>query len=166
MPQRLHFRLFLALLFIAVSALSTGANAQFGQKSSAAAGSVVTTPYVRAELLAHAPQGVAPGQPLWLGLQITHQPEWHTYWKNPGDSGLPTELVWTLPAGLDAGEIAWPLPRKIPIGTLANYGYEGTVLLPVPVTVASTFAPGPLAKDATIKLRASWLVCRKQCIPE
>jgi DsbC/DsbD-like thiol-disulfide interchange protein/cytochrome c biogenesis protein CcdA len=166
MPQRLHFRLFLALLFIAVSALSTGANAQFGQKSSAAAGSVVTTPYVRAELLAHAPQGVAPGQPLWLGLQITHQPEWHTYWKNPGDSGLPTELVWTLPAGLDAGEIAWPLPRKIPIGTLANYGYEGTVLLPVPVTVASTFAPGPLAKDATIKLRASWLVCRKECIPE
>ena len=166
MPQRLLPRLFLALLFIAVSALSTGANAQFGQKSSAAAGSVVTTPYVRAELLAHAPQGVAPGQPLWLGLQITHQPEWHTYWKNPGDSGLPTELVWTLPAGLDAGEIAWPLPRKIPIGTLANYGYEGTVLLPVPVTVASTFAPGPLTKDATIELRASWLVCRKECIPE
>lgn len=127
---------------------------------------MVTTPYVRAELLAHAPQGVAPGQPLWLGLQITHQPEWHTYWKNPGDSGLPTDLAWTLPAGLDAGEIAWPLPKKIPIGTLANYGYEGTVLLPVPVTVAGTFAPGPLAKDATIKLRASWLVCRKECIPE
>lgn len=166
MPQRLHFRLFFALLFIAASALFTGANAQFSQKSSAAAGSVVTTPYVRAELLAHAPQGVAPGQPLWLGLSITHQPEWHTYWKNPGDSGLPTELTWTLPAGLDAGEIAWPLPRKIPIGTLANYGYEGTVLLPVPVTVASTFAPGPLTKDATIELRASWLVCRKECIPE
>jgi thiol:disulfide interchange protein DsbD len=127
---------------------------------------VVTTPYVRAELLAHAPQGVAPGQPLWLGLQITHQPEWHTYWKNPGDSGLPTDLAWTLPAGLDAGEIVWPLPRKIPIGTLANYGYEGTVLLPVPVTVASSFAPGPLAKNATIELRASWLVCRKECIPE
>ena len=127
---------------------------------------MVTTPYVRAELIAHAPQGVAPGQPLWLGLHITHQPEWHTYWKNPGDSGLPTTLDWQLPAGLDAGEIAWPLPRKIPIGTLANYGYEGTVLLPVPVTVASTFAPGPLARDATIQLRASWLVCRKECIPE
>ena len=127
---------------------------------------MVTTPYVRAELVAHAPQGVAPGQPLWLGLQITHQPEWHTYWKNPGDSGLPTELTWTLPAGLDAGEINWPLPHKIPIGNLANYGYEGTVLLPVPVAVASTFAPGPLARDATIKLHASWLVCRKECIPE
>ncbi|MBU4422218.1 MAG: thioredoxin family protein [Gammaproteobacteria bacterium] len=158
--------LFFALLFIALSASWTSASAQFGPRSGSPDSSVVTTPYVRAELLAHAPQGVAPGQPLWLGLQITHQPEWHTYWKNPGDSGLPTHLAWTLPAGLDAGEIAWPLPRKIPIGTLANYGYEGTVLLPVPVTVANSFAPGPLAKNVTIQLRASWLVCRKECIPE
>ena len=55
-------------------------------------GPVVTTPHVRAELIAHAPEGVAPGAPVWVGLQITHQPEWHTYWKNAGDSGLPTEL--------------------------------------------------------------------------
>ena len=166
MPQRLLHRLAVTLLLIAASALSTSASAQFSPKSGGTGGSVITTPYVRAELIAHAPQGVAPGQPLWLGLSITHQPEWHTYWKNPGDSGLPTELTWTLPAGLDAGEINWPLPRKIPIGNLANYGYEGTVLLPVPVTVASTFAPGPLARDATIKLHATWLVCRKECIPE
>ncbi|MDP3227074.1 MAG: protein-disulfide reductase DsbD family protein, partial [Acidovorax sp.] len=156
MPYRLLHRLAVTLLLIAASAYWTSASAQFSSKTSGQGTSVVTTPYVRAELLAHAPQGVAPGQPLWLGLQITHQPEWHTYWKNPGDSGLPTELAWTLPAGLDAGEIARPLPKKIPIGTLANYGYEGTVLLPIPVTVASSFAPGPLAQDATIKLRASW----------
>ncbi|UCU98775.1 protein-disulfide reductase DsbD family protein [Acidovorax radicis] len=166
MPHRLLHRLAVTLLLIAVSALWTSARAQFSPKSGATDSSVVTTPYVRAELVAHAPQGVAPGQPLWLGLSITHQPEWHTYWKNPGDSGLPTELTWALPPGLDAGDIAWPLPRKIPIGNLANYGYEGTVLLPVPITVASTFAPGPLAREATIKLHASWLVCRKECIPE
>ena len=157
---------FIALFLIAACALPTSARAQFSSKSSAGISSVVTTPYVRAELIAHAPQGIAPGQPFMLGLQITHQPDWHTYWKNPGDSGLATELTWQLPAGLDAGEIAWPLPRKIPIGNLANYGYEGKVLLPVPVTVASTFAPGPLARDTTIKLRASWLVCRMECIPE
>ncbi|MBY0409785.1 MAG: thioredoxin family protein [Burkholderiaceae bacterium] len=166
--HRFAFTLFL----IATSALPISASAQFGLKNStsgtanSSGSSVVTTPYVRAELIAHAPQGVAPGQPLTLGLQITHQPEWHTYWKNPGDSGLPTELTWALPPGLDAGDIHWPLPRKIPIGTLANYGYEGTVLLPVPVTVASTFAPGPLAQNITIELKASWLVCRKECIPE
>ena len=58
--------------------------------------SVVTTERVRAELLAHAPEGVEPGKPVWVGLQLAHQPEWHTYWKNSGDSGLPTQLAWTL----------------------------------------------------------------------
>ena len=127
---------------------------------------MVVTERVRAELVAHAPQGVAPGQPLWVGLQLAHQPEWHTYWKNSGDSGLPTQLEWTLPRGLVAGDIAWPLPKKIPIGTLANYGYEGTVLLPVPVTVTPEFKPGLLSGDLEIKLKASWLVCKKECIPE
>ena len=130
---------------------------------------VVTTPHVRAELMAHAPDGVAPGAPVWVGLQLAHQPEWHTYWKNAGDSGLPTTLSWTLPPGVEAGDIAWPLPRKIPIGTLANYGYEGTVLLPVPLTITPDFKM-PLLASATsemeIKLHASWLVCRKECIPE
>ncbi|WP_436220122.1 protein-disulfide reductase DsbD family protein [Acidovorax sp. LjRoot118] len=155
-----------AIFLIAVMLAGAGSWAQLQAKGGAATSAVVTTPHVRAELIAHAPQGVEPGQPLWLGLQITHQPEWHTYWKNPGDSGLPIEMAWTLPAGLDAGEIAWPLPKKIPIGTLANYGYEGTVLLPVPVTVASTFAPKALSNDATVRLHATWLVCRKECIPE
>ena len=130
--------------------------------SAAKLSSVVTTSEVRAELMAHAPQGVAAGQPLWLGLQITHQPEWHTYWKNPGDSGLPTVLEWTLPAGVTAGEIAWPTPKKIPIGNLANYGYEGTVLLPVPLTVA----PGFKDEQLSVRLKASWLVCRRECIPQ
>lgn len=130
--------------------------------SAAKLSSVVTTSEVRAELLAHAPQGVAAGQPLWLGLQITHQPEWHTYWKNPGESGLPTVLEWTLPAGVTAGEIAWPTPKKIPIGNLANYGYEGTVLLPVPLTVA----PGFKDEQLSVRLKASWLVCRRECIPQ
>ena len=121
---------------------------------------------MRAELVAHAPDGVAPGRPLQLGLLIAHQKDWHTYWKNPGDSGLPTELAWQLPAGMEAGEIAWPLPRKIPIGTLANYGYEGQVLLPVPVTVSRLFSPAAPAHEAHFALQASWLVCRQECIPE
>ncbi|WP_416208563.1 protein-disulfide reductase DsbD family protein [Acidovorax sp.] len=166
MPQRPLPFFARAILFIAFLLAGAGAWAQLASKAGGATGAVVTTPHVRAELIAHAPQGIEPGQPLWLGLQITHQPEWHTYWKNPGDSGLPIEMAWTLPAGLDAGEIAWPLPKKIPIGTLANYGYEDTVLLPVPVTVASTFAPQALSNDATVRLRATWLVCRKECIPE
>ncbi|GAB3652089.1 protein-disulfide reductase DsbD family protein [Ramlibacter alkalitolerans] len=127
--------------------------------------SVVATDHVRAELLAHAPDGLEAGKPVWLGLKITHQPEWHTYWKNPGDSGLPTQVAFSLPAGLEAGEIAWPVPHKLPVGPLMNYGYEGTVLLPVPLTVTQAFKPS-LTGDAEIQLKASWLVCQKECIPE
>lgn len=174
-------RVLFAIIFIAISSYWTGARAQFFSPSAAsgsapAASAVVTTERVRAELVAHAPQGVAPGAPLQLGLLLQHQPGWHTYWKNPGDSGLPTELAWQLPAGLDAGEIAWPVPEKIRIETLANYGYEGTVLLPVPLQVASNFAPplsaGALTSDGgtggtvTVRLHANWLVCKRECIPE
>ena len=128
--------------------------------------SVVTTPQVRAELMAHAPDGADPGKPVWVGLQLSHQPEWHTYWKNAGDSGLPTTLEWTLPAGVMAGDIAWPVPKKIRVGNLANYGFEGTVLLPVPLTITPDFKPSLLNSDIEIKLKASWLVCRQECIPE
>lgn len=151
-----------ALFFIAACAATTGATAQISFTNKTAPSAVVNTDQVRAELLAWAPDGVDAGKPVWVGLQLAHIPEWHTYWKNSGDSGLPTLLEWTLPAGVTAGEIAWPTPKKIPIGTLANYGYEGTVLLPVPLTVA----PGFSAANLDIRLRASWLVCKKECIPQ
>jgi thiol:disulfide interchange protein DsbD len=123
---------------------------------------VVKTDEVRAELVAHAPQGVSAGNPVWLGLLIEHAPHWHTYWRNPGDSGLPTTLTWQLPAGISAGEIAWPTPKALPIGPLVNYGYEDRLLLPVPVTVASDFKGEAL----DIKLSAQWLVCKDVCIPQ
>ena len=127
---------------------------------------MVVTEQVRAELMAFAPDGVGPGKPLWVGLQIAHQPEWHTYWKNSGDSGLPTVLDFKLPAGIAPGEIAWPAPKKISIGTLANYGYEGTVLLPVPLAVAQTFSQNAGTGQLDIKLKSAWLVCKKECIPQ
>src|SRR5574337_977298 len=157
----------IASFLIAVGAFPIGAQAQIGTKSE------VQTEQVQARLLAWAPQGVATGAAatgapgtVWVGLQLTHQGGWHTYWKNSGDSGLPTELQWTLPPGVMAGDIAWPLPKKIPIANLANYGYEGTVLLPVPLTITPEYRPGPLAEAMDIGLKASWLVCRQECIPQ
>ena len=127
-----------------------------------AQGAVVTTPQVRAELVAHAPEGVAAGRTLSLGLLIQHQPHWHTYWKNPGDSGLPTTLAWQLPPGFSAGEVQWPTPSRLPLGPLMNYGFEGRLLLPVTVTVPADFA----ADTLDVKLAAEWLVCKDVCIPE
>ena len=149
-------------MVIAQCVVLTCAYAQLGSKDS----SVVQTDQVRAELLAYAPQGVAPGAQVWLGLQLQHQPQWHTYWKNPGDSGLPTALQWTLPAGVSAGDVAWPTPQKITIGSLANLGYEGTVLLPVPLTIAPDFHPTALTQTLDVQLNANWLVCRQECIPQ
>jgi thiol:disulfide interchange protein DsbD len=139
---------------------------KLGETSTQATSNKVQTDQVRAELLAHAPDGVDAGKTLWVGLRLVHQPHWHTYWKNPGDSGLATQLQWTLPKGITAGETAWPTPQKIAIGTLANFGYEGTVLLPVPLTITPAFQPSALSQDLEIRLSASWLVCRQECIPQ
>ena len=156
----IRFAIVAALFLAAHGALMTQAFAQSTPKS------VFKTEQVQAELMAQAPEGADAGKTVWVGLQMIHKPEWHTYWKNAGDSGLPTVLSWTLPAGVTAGEIAWPTPQKIRIGTLANYGYEGTVLLPVPLTISPEFKPSLLNRDIDIKLKAAWLVCRKECIPE
>ena len=124
----------------------------------AAPGTTVTTDQVRAELVAHAPQGIVAGQPLWLGLAIEHKPHWHTYWKNPGDSGLPTTLQWTLPAGFQAGEIDWPTPQRLPIGPLMNHGYEGKLLLPVRVDV-------PLQHEMRVPIRTDVQIDQAITIP-
>ena len=163
-PRR--FSPFLAVLALVFCTLGHNVLAQFSTPSGGNASAVVQTEQVRAELMAFAPDGVGAGKTVWLGLQLAHQPGWHTYWKNAGDSGLPTRLEWSLPAGVTAGEIAWPTPQKIRIGSLANFGYEGTVLLPVPLAIDKGFSPKPGADHLEVKLAASWLVCKQECVPQ
>ena len=121
----------------------------------------VRTPNVEAELVP-ATSAAVPGQPLTVALRIKHRDGWHTYWRNPGDSGLPTTIEWKLPAGWTAGEIEWPTPHALPVGPLVNHGYEGEILLPVAIAVPRDVAAG----EAKIAARADWLVCKETCIPE
>ena len=123
----------------------------------------VRTPHVEAELVAER-TAVAPGEPLTVALRLKMIPEWHTYWRNPGDSGEPTRLEWRLPPGFEASEIHWPYPSRLPAGPLMNYGYEGEVLLLVRITPPRELAPGT---PVTLAAKAHWLVCsREHCIPE
>ena len=122
----------------------------------------VKTDHVTAELVAAA-QGVAPGGTLAIGLRLQHQPHWHTYWRNPGDSGLPTTISWTLPAGAKTGDIEWPVPQRLPFGPLVNYGYENDLLLPLRFTAPADAQPG---QTLALKAEANWLVCREVCVPE
>jgi len=166
MPYPFLHRFFLLAALVACAAFHCTARADFLRKTGASRpAAALQTPHVRAELLAHAPDGVQPGQTLWLGLLLQHQSQWHSYWKNPGDSGLATELHWQLPPGLTPGSIQWPLPQALPVPPLRNYGYEGEVLLPVPVQVSADFQP-PASGVLPIQLHANWLVCRVECIPE
>ncbi len=122
----------------------------------------VKTEHVTAELVAER-SAVQPGQPLRIGLLLQHIPHWHTYWRNPGESGLPTTLSWTLPARSQAGEIDWPAPKRLPIGPLVNYGYEGELLLPLTYTPPADARP---SSTLSLQAKATWLVCRDVCIPE
>src|SRR6267154_1328380 len=93
--------------------------------------------------------GIVAGQPFALGLLLSHAPGWHSYWRVPGDSGLPTRLSWRLPGGFSAGELQWPAPRRLPIGPLVDYGYEGDTLL-----VSELRAPPGLLPGSEVRLEA------------
>jgi thiol:disulfide interchange protein DsbD len=128
---------------------------------SAGAAALVKTEHVEAQLVSE--QGSAqPGKPFLVGLKLRMADQWHTYWKNPGDSGLPTRIQWTLPAGWKAGPIQWPYPSPLPVGPLMNYGYEDDVVLLSEMTPPANAASG----TADIKAKAEWLVCKEICVPE
>jgi thiol:disulfide interchange protein/DsbC/DsbD-like thiol-disulfide interchange protein len=119
-------------------------------------------PKVHARLVAE--QGtVAPGGVVTVALEEVIAPEWHTYWKNPGDAGSPTQVTWTLPPGWTAGDIQWQRPKRLPVGPLMDYGYEGKVWLLTKLTAPQGAKPG---ESVTIRAAASWLVCKNICVPE
>jgi thiol:disulfide interchange protein DsbD len=119
-----------------------------------------SSPHTKATLILSA-DTAKPGDTILAGVDLKIDAGWHIYWKNPGSAGIPTEIKWQLPAGISAGEIQWPLPKKIPPIDLTAYGYEDEVVLIVPLTLASNLASGPLDLKADI----SWLECKEQCVP-
>lgn len=108
-------------------------------------------------------RAVVPGGTFTVGVLMKMDPGWHTYWKNPGDAGLATQIRWELPPGFNAGEIRWPLPHKyIDSGDVLSYGYAGENLLLVPFTAPGSIAPGT---SVTLKAAITWLECRNICVP-
>jgi len=120
-------------------------------------------PHGTLELIARN-QSIAPGQALDLGLRFQLEKGWHIYWVNPGDSGEPPRVEWQLPAGLTAGAIEWPTPRRFETSsTIVDYGYEDAVLLIVPLQADTSLAvQQPVRIGAAVRL----LVCsHEMCIP-
>lgn len=120
----------------------------------------VQSTHLKAELVSEYWQ-VQPGQTVTLALHTEHEPHWHSYWLNPGDSGLATSINWQLPTGVNAGAIQWPTPQAIRIPPLVNYGYENQTILLTQITLPADFAASSLKVAATV----DWLVCQEICIP-
>lgn len=127
--------------------------------SPAIAQEIPASPIAKAQLLIHAPS-VKAGQPIRAGVLFTLPPGWHIYWQNPGDSGIPTALNWTLPEGITAGDIQWPTPERIDTSGIINYGYGEKVIL------SADLMPERDGLQGDISVQADWLVCKEICIPE
>ena len=101
-----------------------------------------------------------PGTSINMGLKIEMNEGWHTYWKNPGDSGGPIEITWDLPDGFSVSDIQWPTPERIPYPPLMTYGYEDFVIFPFVLSIPENY------EDDSFTLNVDLLVCADVCIPE
>lgn len=120
------------------------------------------TPQVQAQMIASV-NGVVPGSEIYFGVNQQIIPHWHTYWINPGDSGNPTTIEWTLPEGATASEIIWPAPSRFSLGPITNYAYENNVTLLTKVAIPADISVGD---TFTARALVDWLVCAEECIPQ
>ena len=116
--------------------------------------------HLTAELTSNA-SAVSPGGAVQAGLVLTLEEKWHVYWTNAGDAGEPPAIKWTLPAGISAEPMQFPIPTRLPLGPLMDFGYEDAVAFPVTIKAAPSTKPGRLHLDALV----TWVVCREVCVP-
>jgi len=123
---------------------------------------LVVGEHVDAQLVAET-ETVVPGESLWLALRLEHMENWHTYWKNPGDAGKPTEISWSLPEGITAGEIVWPLPERFELpADLVDFGYTEEIFLLTQLSIPENYSASVLDISADVV----WLECEEICIPD
>ncbi len=102
------------------------------------------------------------GDTVTVGIEHTLYEGWHTYWKNPGDSGTAARVEWSGLEGIEASAFSWPIPHKMPMGPLVNFGYEEKAVLLQDITLPKTLPDGPITLSAKVDV----LVCHDICIPE
>ena len=148
--RRAH-QFLLVLLAMTLSSIASGAIPD---------GAPLRTDHLSSQLVAER-AAVSPGQMLRIGLRLQHDPHWHTYWRNAGDSGLPTRIDLQLPEGVTASAIEWPSPQRFDVEGIVNFGYADIMILPITLSIPANFT----AEKLTFAAVANWLVCEVECIP-
>ncbi len=121
----------------------------------------VRTQHLTVELITET-TSIAPNHDFLAGLHFVLDKGWHIYWINAGDAGEPPRVDWKLPAGISAGEMQFPVPKRLPLGPLMDFGYENEVLLPIPMHADGSLKPG---SKETLRGHLHFLVCSNVCIP-
>ncbi|MBX9880267.1 MAG: thioredoxin family protein [Candidatus Obscuribacterales bacterium] len=120
----------------------------------------ITNP-VKATLVSESKE-IQAGEPFTLAVQLNMQPGWHTYYKDPGESGLATSIDWTLPKGFSASQIEWEKPTKFVEAGVTTYGYQKKTVLRTKITPPAQLKDGePYSFTAKVK----WLSCKEICLP-
>jgi thiol:disulfide interchange protein len=150
---------FLLLLGLTASVIAVSAQEKLGSQIDEQIASGARHVFLR--LIADQ-KGVVPGKSLRLGVELLMQPGWHTYYKEPGDAGMPTRIEWQLPSGFVAGPLKWVKPTRLVEGGIVTYGYTDKTLIASDVSVPKTIKPG---STLTIKANVKWLSCKEICVP-
>ncbi|REL36206.1 protein-disulfide reductase DsbD family protein [Thalassotalea euphylliae] len=175
--NRLTFNLVFSFAFVFIGAFTVTSNTAFALASLPASvaeqrfniaklpeSSTAQGPHIQVALLNEYKSiwATSDANAQWLGILLSPEDEWHTYWRNAGDSGEPPSVQWQSSTEIEFGEIQWPIPEQIPVAHLVNYGYGGDTLLMVPFTIKHS---ADLPETVKITADLSWLVCKEDCIP-
>ena len=161
LPRRALISLSVALCLMLSFLASTAVEAStpvFGEQKAAA--------HIKVGLVSEQGYLVA-GETAQLALRLLPDEGWHTYWKNPGDTGLPTRVIWQLPEQFRAGDLEWPVPERIDYQGAVNFGYHGETWLPVSISVPASISSSAIngQGEITLSATAKWLICKDVCIP-
>ncbi len=107
-------------------------------------------------------KSISPGQKIKMTVLLQMQPDWHIYYKDPGQTGLPTQVLWKLPPGFVAGPLQWQPHETFVDSGIKTYGYKNKTTM-----TADIVAPKQLQRGQTCRIAATvkWLACKHSCIP-
>lgn len=156
----MRFVLRLILCLVSLHLISGGVPVEANESSPSSEAPLFETP-VKFTLL-HEEASIQPGHPFWVAIQLDIQDHWHTYWKNPGDAGMPLMVDWELPEGFEASPLTWPTPKRFSLASSTGFGYEGKAVFLVQITPPSSHPESEIALSAS----ARWVVCSDStCLP-